>query len=170
MKLIKVLTQVMWRLTFTLPVLLCLATGSANAAPLYFPHVATSIPWQTEIALINTGDQTAPGVLTALSNEGQLIEFKSITLPAHGRRQITVSDEFTNHTNIGHIVFDSDSNTIQGYTKFYREGYYRTAIPAIKTVNTSDIYISHIASTAEWWTGLSLVNTTSATKESDHHL
>ena len=39
------------------------------------------------------------------------------------------------------------------------------AIPAVKEINTSDIYISHIASTAEWWTGISLVNTTSATKD-----
>jgi len=31
-------------------------------------------------------------------------------------------------------------------------------------VNTADIYISHIDSSAEWWTGVSLVNTTSATK------
>ena len=59
MKLTKVLTQVIWRLTFTLAVLLCLAAGSANAAPLYFPHIATSIPWQTEIAIINTSDQTS---------------------------------------------------------------------------------------------------------------
>jgi hypothetical protein len=32
-------------------------------------------------------------------------------------------------------------------------------------VNTSDIFISHIASNADWWTGVSLVNTTSETKE-----
>ena len=34
----------------------------------------------------------------------------------------------------------------------------------MKGVNTSDIYITHIASDAQWWTGLSLVNTTSAAK------
>ena len=32
-------------------------------------------------------------------------------------------------------------------------------------MNASDIYISHIASNAQWWTGISLLNTTSATKE-----
>ena len=54
---------------------------------------------------------------------------------------------------------------VQGYTKFYQAGKYRAAIPAVKEVNTSDIYISHIDSSAQWWTGVSLVNTTSATKE-----
>jgi len=143
-----------------------LAAGSAYAAPLYFPHVATSIPWQTEIAIINTSpDQTVTGTLRGLSDEGQLVETKNVTLSARGRRQINVADEFTNHINIGYIIFDTDSDAVQGYTKFYREGYYRAAIPAVKEVNTSDIYISHIASTADWWTGVSLVNTTSATKD-----
>ncbi len=142
-----------------------LAAGSAYAAPLYFPHVATSIPWQTEIAIINTSDQTVIGTLIALSDEGQLVETKNVILFARSRRQITIADEFTDHTNIAYIIFDTNSASVHGYTKFYREGYYRAAIPAVKEVNTSDIYISHIASTADWWTGISLVNTTPATKE-----
>ena len=47
-----------------------LAAGSAYAAPLYFPHVATSMPWQTEIAIINTGDQSVTGTLKAFSDGG----------------------------------------------------------------------------------------------------
>jgi hypothetical protein len=141
------------------------AAGSAYAAALYFPHIATSIPWQTEIAIINTSDQTVTGALRALDDEGQLVGIKDVTLSARGRRQITVADEFTDHTSIGYIIFDADSPAVEGYTKFSREGYYRVAIPAVKEVNTSDIYISHIASTADWWTGISLLNTTSVTKE-----
>ena len=132
---------------------------------IYFPHVDTSLPWQTEIAIINTSDQPVTGTLRALSNAGQLVESKAVTLSARGRRQITVADEFTNHTDIGYIVFDSDSTALHGYTKFYQAGIYRAAIPAVKEVNTSNIYISHIDSSAQWWTGVSLVNTTSATKE-----
>jgi hypothetical protein len=142
-----------------------LATGSADAVVLYFPHVDTNLPWQTEIAVINTGSQTVSGTLKALSNGGQLVDSKAITLSAHGRRQITVATEFTNPTNIGYIVFDTDSTAVQGYTKFYQAGVYRAAIPAVKDVNTSDIYISHIDSSALWWTGVSLVNTTSARKD-----
>jgi hypothetical protein len=141
------------------------AAGSAYAAPLYFPHVDTSFPWQTEIAVINTSpDQTVTGTLRALSNEGHLIETKAVTLSARGRRQIIIADEFTNHTDIRYIIFDTNSAAVQGYTKFYQAGNYRAAIPAVKDVNT-DIYISHIDSSAQWWTGVSLVNTTSARKE-----
>ena len=139
-------------------------TAGTNTA-LYFPHVDTSLPWQTEIAIINTGDQPVTGTLMCISNEGQLTETKPVALSANGRRQITVADEFTNHTDIGYIIFDAASPAVQGFTKFYQAGNYRAAIPAVKEVNTSDIYISHIDSSAQWWTGVSLVNATAATKE-----
>ena len=140
------------------------AQAGSNMA-LYFPHVDTTYGWQTEIAIINTStSQSITGTLRALNNQGQLIETKAVTLPAHGRRQITVANEFTNHTSIGYIVFDSNSTTVQGYTKFYKDGVYRVAIPAVKEVNTGDIYITHIDSSAQWWTGVSLVNTTATAK------
>ena len=140
------------------------AAGTNTA--LYFPHVDTNLPWQTEIAVINTSPtQSVTGTLKALNNEGQLIETKALTLPARGRRQIIISSEFAHHIDIGYIIFEADSAAVQGYTKFYIEGTYRAAIPAVKEVNTSDVYISHIASDAQWWTGVSLVNTTSTTKE-----
>ena len=133
---------------------------------LYFPHVDTSLPWQTEIAVINTSPtRSATGTLRALGNEGQLIETKAVTLPARGRRQITIADEFTRHTDIGYIVFETDATEVQGYTKFYQAGIYRAAIPAVREVNTSDIHISHIDPSAQWWTGLSLVNTTLTRKD-----
>jgi tripartite motif-containing protein 71 len=134
------------------------------APPLYFPHIATSTPWQTEIGIINTGDQAVTGTLSGFSDKGQLIEAKDITLSSRGRRQITVANEFTNHTDIGYMIFVANSGTVQGYMKFYTGGKYRAAIPAVKEVNT-DIYIPHIASNAQWWTGISLLNTTLATKE-----
>jgi hypothetical protein len=137
-------------------------TGTqSTTVSLYFPHVDTNLPWQTEIAVINTGDQPLAGTLRALSNGGQLVDSKVIILPSYGRAQVTVADEFGNHTSIRHIIVDADSDTVQGYTKFYRAGTYRAAVPAVKEVNTSDIYISHIASNADWWTGVSLVNITS---------
>ena len=133
---------------------------------LYFPHVDTNFPWQTEIAIINTSpDQTVTGTLKAFNDEGQLIAPKSVTLSARGRRQITVSSEFANHSDIGYIIFEANSAAVQGYMKFTVDGTYRAAIPAVKEVNTSDIYIPHIDSSAQWWTGVSLVNTTPTTKE-----
>ena len=115
---------------------------------LYFPHVAANAPWQTEIAIINTGDRIAAGMLRAFSDEGRLIEAKDIALSAHGRRQIDVAAEFADHADIGYIIFETNSVDLQGYAKFYREGVYRAAVPAVKEINTSDIFIPHIASDA----------------------
>jgi hypothetical protein len=141
-----------------------LAQGTPSF-PIYFPHVDTTSPWETEIAIINTSSaQTATGTLKGYINTGQLIDTMAITLAPHGRRQITISQEFSNHTNIGYLVFEADSDTIQGYTKFYTQGTYRVAVPAVGEINTSDIYISHIDSSSEWWTGVSLVNTTDSSK------
>jgi hypothetical protein len=138
--------------------------GAASNTAVYFPHVSTSPPWQTEIAIINTGDHVVTGTLRALGNGGQLVETKNVALSPHGRVQITVANEFTNHADIGYIIFDTKSAVVKGYTKFYQAGKYRAAIPAVREVNTSDICIPHIASDAQWWTGISLINTTSATK------
>jgi hypothetical protein len=152
------------------------AAWPACAATLYFPHVDTSLPWQTEIAVVNTGGQPVTGLMRGFSNDGQLVSTLAVTLPVHGRRQIIVADEFANHTNIGYIIFETavasgapDGNgvgasTVQGYTKFYQAGIYRAAIPAVTEVNTGNIYISHIDSSAQWWTGVSLLNTTATTK------
>jgi hypothetical protein len=136
----------------------------ANAT-LYFPHVDTTFGWQTEIAVINTGDQTVTGTLTGVGDVGQPIGTMNVTLSARGRRQINVANEFTNPADIKYIIFDTNSAAVQGYTKFYIPGAYRAAIPVVKEVNTSDIYIPHIDSGAQWWTGVSLVNTTAATKD-----
>jgi len=141
-------------------------TTPTPATLLYFPHVDTSLPWQTEIAVINTSpNQGVTGTLKAFSNEGQLVETKAVTLFARGRRQIIIAEEFTNHTNIGYIIFETYSAAVQGYTKFYMAGNYRAAVPAVKEVNTSEIYIPHIALNAQWSTGVSLVNTTPAAKQ-----
>jgi rhodanese-related sulfurtransferase len=136
----------------------------AQCPAIYFPHIATGTPWQTEIAIINTGDRAIAGTLKALSDEGQILKVKTVPLLARARRQMAVADEFANLSNIGYITFSAGSPSIQGYTKFYIEGRYRAAIPAVTEVNSTDIQISHIASDAEWWTGISLVNTTSSQK------
>ncbi len=154
------------------------AARKLKKAALFFSHIAAIAPWQTEIAIINPRpDKSVTGTLMALNNEGEVIKTKDIKISAHGRRQINVANEFTNptsmsyivnespnDTNIDYIIFDTD-DTVQGYTKFYQEGVYRAAISAVSEVNSSNIYIPHIDSSAQWWTGVSLVNTTSETKE-----
>jgi hypothetical protein len=140
-------------------------TQPGTSAILYFPHIDANLPWRTEIAIVSTSpDQTVTGTLSAYSNDGDLTGAKEIVLLPHGRRQIIVADEFANPATIGYMIFEANSGAVHGYMKFYIDGAYRAAMPAVKEVNTGDIYITHIDSSAQWWTGVSLLNTTGATK------
>jgi hypothetical protein len=144
-----------------------LAAAPGNAAVLYFPDVATTFGWQTEIAIINTSTtQSVAGTLRAFSNQG-LVDAKAIALSARGRRQINVASEFINPATIGSIIFDANCETVQGYAKLYKDGVYRMAIPAVKEAeaSASDIYIPYIVQDPGWTTSVSLLNTTTAAKE-----
>jgi hypothetical protein len=133
---------------------------------IYFPHVTTRSPWGTEIALINTdAGQDVTGTLQSYGDDGQIVNVRTVSLPARGRRQITVADEFEDPAGIGYMVFTTPYSGVQGYTKFFQEGKLRTAIPAVTEVNTSNVYVSHIASNDTFWTGISLVNTGSEEKD-----
>jgi hypothetical protein len=138
---------------------------AADTVSLYYPHVTTRSPWQTEIALINTSaGQTIQGRLKGFTDAGQLIEIMDLTLAPRGRKQLTIATAFAYHATIGYIVFQTDAAGVQGYTKFYQTGTYRTAIPAVDEINTGTIYVPHIASNSSYWTGFSLVNTNATAK------
>jgi hypothetical protein len=141
--------------------------GSAvETGLIYFPHIDSNGVWETEICVINTSsEQSLSGDLKAYNNSGQEVSSTAVMLAAHARRQIIIGDELPNPSGIGYIIFESESENVCGYTKFYIEGKYRVAVPATSDVNAGDIYLSHIASNADWWTGISILNTTSSSKE-----
>jgi len=139
---------------------------SCSFKNLYFPHIASNSTWETEICVINTSsEQSLSGDLKAYNNSGQEVSSTPVILASNGRKQIIIGDELLNPSGIGYIIFESESENVCGYTKFYIEGKYRVAVPAVSDINTGDIYISHIASNTSWWTGVSLLNTTSSSKE-----
>jgi hypothetical protein len=132
---------------------------------LWYPHVASNVTWSTEICVINTSDvDSIDGEINAYSDAGVWVATMPVSLAANARRQFIVDDTFFNPENIGYIVFESNSEYMCGYTKFYVLGQYRVAIPAISDVTVGDLYISHLASNDDWWTGISIVNTTSTAK------
>ena len=121
---------------------------------IYFPHIASNSVWETEICVINTSPvQSLSGNLRTYNDSGQEVSSTPVILAANGRREIIIGDELPNPSGIGYIIFESDSENVCGYTKFYTEGKYRVAIPAVSDINAGDIYMSHIASNTNWWTG-----------------
>ncbi len=137
------------------------------AEELFYPHVATMGGWETEICIINgSSEQDLTGTLKGYNDEGvSVTDDISVNLAAFGRKQIEVSDEYTESDDIGYMIFEITSGSATGYTKFWIDGNYRVAVPAVSSINSGDIYIPHIASGNEWWTGVSLLNTTSSDKE-----
>ncbi len=145
---------------------LLLVPYSAAAETLWFPHVSCRGDWKTEIAVLNPdASQELYGVLKSFRNDGsETSEQQIISLPPHARRQIVVANEMADAANIGYMALEISSGTAIGYTKFYKDGIYRVAVPAVTRINADTILVPHIASNAQWWTGISLVNTTSEVK------
>ncbi len=132
---------------------------------MYYPHVASGEEWETEICVINTSNNTINGVFKPYNDAGESVSIDiTVSLEPNARKEITIGNEFNTPSDIGYIMFESDSENVTGYTKFYKAGKHRVAVPAVADITTGDLYISHIASNNKWWTGISLVNTTSTEK------
>ncbi len=137
--------------------------GSATTARIYSSHIDVTGGWQTEIGLVNTSiDRTITGMQTDFNSAGGNVGTGFFTLSPNGRIELGITNESVSHASID---FVADPGTFTGYTKFYRQGICRAAIPTVSTVNTGDIYIPHIASDNQWWTGISLTNTEPEAKE-----
>ncbi len=145
---------------------LLLMPCTASAETLWFPHVSCVGDWKTEIAILNPdASQELNGVLKSFCDDGtETLQQKTISLAPHARQQIVVANEMANASHIGYMALEISSGTAVGYTKFYQDGIYRVAVPAVTRINTDTILVPHIASNSYWWTGISLVNTTSEVK------
>ncbi|MBN2467241.1 MAG: putative metal-binding motif-containing protein [Deltaproteobacteria bacterium] len=136
----------------------------AGGSTLYFPHIASDGIWETEICMINAGDGSIFGELIAYTDSGEEVAIIPVNIGPNARREMRVGDEFPNPSSIGYVNFYTFSRDTCGYLKFYIDGDSRVAIPAASEINSGDIYISHIASDESWVTGISLLNTTLASK------
>jgi Raf kinase inhibitor-like YbhB/YbcL family protein len=136
--------------------------GGTSSDLVYFPHIASNSMWDSEVAIINPTATTVTGTLRPFGDSGAAVSTAMpVTLGPHGRRQVTIGQEFSDPDTIGYMLFESDSSSVVGYTKFYRQGLYRAAIPAGAEENTGDIFLTHVTSDPAWWTGVSLLNTSS---------
>jgi photosystem II stability/assembly factor-like uncharacterized protein len=134
---------------------------------LYFPHVAANDEWETRIGIFNTSTtRTVQGDLRGFTCTGTLVGAPlPLTLAPHARRQIAIGSDFGDPSTIRYLVFEPDGDEARGYATFSREGRSRASVPAAGRVSNGDLYLTHIASSQYWWTGVSLLNTTAAPGE-----
>ncbi|MBE0556568.1 MAG: hypothetical protein IH628_04980, partial [Proteobacteria bacterium] len=138
---------------------------ATSHAVLYFPHVDTTAnQWQTEICVINPSTtETVQGTLQRYSGAGTVVASMPLSVGPNTRVQIDVGTGLASASSTGYVVFQNTSGSPVGYTKFTQVGGDRVALPAVDGASTGNIYITHIA-WVPWWTGISLVNTTTETK------
>ena len=122
---------------------------------IYFPHVASYLSWETEIALVNTipGGASVKGELQAFNIDGEALETIPIDIAPGGRREITVGTSFQSPEAIAYLVFVSDSGFIAGYTRFNQPGN-RVSLPAASGIQEG--WFPKMES--DGWTGLAFVN------------
>ena len=152
-----------WAIFFAL-MLLLFGVATSHAA-LYFPHVDTTAgQWQTEICVINPSTtETVQGTLTRYRDDGTQAASMPLSVGPNARVQVDVGAGLASASNTGYVVFQNTSGSPVGYTKFTQIGGDRVAVPAVATVSTGNLYVTHI-DWVTWWTGISLVNTTTETK------
>lgn len=136
-----------------------------ESAVLRFPHAAVGNGWETEIGLVNGGDGTLSGTLTARASDGGVVSETVVALSPRGRIIWNLGRDFANPGRITHLEFTAtgDNATALGFTRFAMTGRYRAAVPASKDICLSGtLPVPHIAVSDGWWTGLALINTTDA--------
>ncbi len=135
---------------------------------LYYPHIASGDgTWHTEICALNPDNtQTISGVFKAFNNKGKSVSNQiNLSLVPHARQVINIANQFINPETISYIILECNSEKITGFIKFYIKDVCRVAIPAVTHQNSDNVPITHIASDQNWWSGLSLVNTTLSSKQ-----
>ncbi|HID97294.1 MAG TPA: PKD domain-containing protein [Thermodesulfobacteriaceae bacterium] len=144
-----------------------ISVGVEEQHNLYFLNVASLGAWETEICVINTNSrEEISGTFSAYDDSGTKVSREiELKLPPLARKQMTVGSYFPESYKIAYLVFSSDSEDNVGYIKLYSGGLYRVAVPAASDVDHDDLFIAHIASNHEWWTGISLLNTTVVARE-----
>ena len=134
--------------------------GAASSHLLYFPHTVSDDYWETEICVVHTGDGVIDGEFKCYDGEGRMLgEPLQVVVDPNGRTQKILGWDFPDPINTRYVVFESESEDVVGYAKFFTDGKYRAAIPAVSEINSGTIYASHIASDQDWGTGMALVNT-----------
>jgi hypothetical protein len=123
---------------------------------IYFPHVVSDGPWETEIGLVNTvaGGEPVRGKMQAYGkNGGSPLESVDIEIRAGGRTEVTVGKTFRAPANIAYLAFLSDSGFLAGYTRYNQPGN-RVSLPA--STGTLSGWFPKMEQ--EGWTGLAFVN------------
>jgi hypothetical protein len=121
---------------------------------IYFPHVASSGSWQTEIGITNISPVAVRGELKAYGPDGGTpTQSVTITLGPRQRKEIAVGSFFQNPQNIAYLAFVADSGFVAGYTRFSQPG---NRVSLAAGAGTKAGWFTKMEQ--DGWTGIAFVN------------
>lgn len=141
--------------------------GNEKLAETWFNALKDIQPrWKTEIGVINMIGSPFSGVLQGLDDSGALIWSQEIQLPGHGRLELGVAQVAGPlRTNIRSMRLLISEGQAVGYLKFSQAAKFRVGLEALPRPSEAGLYVPHIASNDQWWTGIGWVNTTDQAKD-----
>jgi len=130
-----------------------------------------SFDMATEIAIINTNDQSLDGELRCCNNQGEVVASLDITLMPKGRKKIIVGNLFVNAGDISYVVCNCVSDDASGYTRVVGtpttvsswDGSFSTTYPTAKKSTNETLFGPWIVS-EQWYNLIHLLNTNNTTK------
>lgn len=146
-------------------------------APQYytFPHLTGAGGWQTDIDLLNTGQDSLAGQIEFMTSDGVVLVGHScdvVLVPNAGLSMQTCAEPNDSASSgeeqscaesclpltAAYGVLESVSDKAVGYTTYSQGGEVMATVPLRRTPPQADIRIPHIRSDATSWTGLALVS------------
>lgn len=142
--------------------------GNHKLAETWFAAIKDALParqWKTEIGLVNPSPSPLSGILRGFDAGGSEVWTEDVFLAGHGRREldVTTAAGAAQAAQIRSMRMDIAAGEAVGYQKFYQAGRYRAGLEASPRPNQEGLFLPHIASNDQWWTGIGWTNTTSQT-------
>lgn len=127
----------------------------------YVPHFTfVDEAWKTTIALANTSLQNLPITLSAISDQGELLQQVKVVLNPAETRALEVRDWFPNlHQSRGWIELDAKRDTLQGTTIFRHLAQGGSTSLPIMQQPAQNLMLPYLEETASKSSGFALVNT-----------
>ncbi|MFA5021405.1 MAG: hypothetical protein WC517_05130 [Patescibacteria group bacterium] len=144
-----------------------LSLRGGEGTRLVAPHVACDGYWNTFMALMNQGLAATQVVLTARDAAGGLLESRTVTLPRYGNIYGDMNTFFpsVSRERIASVVAESAEEPLSGILFYQSRDGRQFAAMEFQAPKTSPLFLSHVASSALWGTGLGVMNTGDSEEE-----
>ena len=129
---------------------------------LILPHVACGSDWWTGVALMNSGNTAAVVKITAFETTGHQIGETQFNLEPNQNMVQLIESLFSDHglcqTLASLKIRSTNGQPIIGFALYGQKNGPSLAGSPLSAGKPSPLYLPHVASSNEWWTGIGLMH------------